>query len=75
MNHIQDSIVVNFSIQSNHIAIQLSLKFKNSKNNICIDRDDIDWNIFVDEYFKNRYNEDLSNELKDITFEPENKMK
>ena len=42
MNHIKYSKAVNFGIPSDHIAIQLSLKFKNSKNNICIDRDVID---------------------------------
>ena len=42
MNHIKYSKAVNFGIPSYHSAIQLSLKFKNSKNNICIDRDVID---------------------------------
>ena len=74
MNHIKDSKVVNFGIPSDFSAIQFSLKFKNSKNNNCIDRDVIDWNIFLDEDFKNSYNEELSNEMKDITFEQENKM-
>ena len=74
MNHIKDSKVVNFSIPNNHRAIQLSLKFKNSKNNNCIDKDVIDWNIFLDEEFKNCYNKVLCNELKDIIFGEENKM-
>ena len=59
---------------SDHSAIQLGLKFKNSKNNVCIDRDVIDWNLFLDEDFKVSYNEELNNELKSITFEQENKM-
>ena len=74
MNHIKYSKVVNFGIPSDYSAIQLGLKFKNSKNNVCIDRDVIDWNLFLDEDFKVNYNEELSNELKSITFEQENKM-
>ena len=74
MNHIKDSKVVNFGIPSDHSAIQLSLKFKNSKNNICIDKDVVDWNLFLDKDFKVSYNEELSNELKSIIFEQENKM-
>lgn len=75
MNHIKDSKVVNFGIPSDHSAIQLSLKIKNSNTNVCIDRDVIDWNLFLDEYFKVSYNEELNNKLKSITFEQENKMK
>jgi len=74
MNHIKDSKVVNFSILSDHSAIQLSLKFKNSKNSIFIDKDIVDWNLFLDKDFKVSYNEELSNELKSITFGQENKM-
>ena len=74
MNHIKDSKFVNFGIPSDHSAIQLSLKFKNSKNNICIDRDGIDCNLFLDEDFKVSYNEELTNKLKSITFEQKNKM-
>ena len=74
MNHIKDSKVVNFGIPSDHSAIQLSLKIKNSNTNVCIDRDVIDWNLFLDEDFKVSYNEELNNELKSITFEQENKM-
>ena len=44
------------------------MKFKNSKNDIFIDRDGIDWNLFLDEDFNDSYNEGLNNELEDITF-------
>ena len=74
MNHINDSKVVNFCIPSDHRAIQLGLKVKNSKNNIFIHRDVIDRNLFLDVDFKNSFNEKLSNELKDIIFGQENKM-
>ena len=74
MNHIKHSKVVNFVIPRDHSAIQLSLKFKNSKNNICIDRDAIDWNLFLYEVFKISYIEKLSNELKSTPFGQENKM-
>ena len=74
MNHIQDLEVVNFGIPSDHSAIQLSLKFKNSNTNVCTDRDVVDWNLFLDDDFKVSYNEELSNELKSIIFEQENKM-
>ena len=74
MNHIKDSKFVNFGIPSDHRAIQLGLKVKNSKNNIFIHRDVIDRNLFLDVDFKNSFNEKLSNELKDIIFGQENKM-
>ena len=68
MNHIKDPKVVNFGIPSDHSTIQLSLKFKNIKNNTFIEKYFIDWNNFIDEEFKNSYNEILSNKLKDVTF-------
>ena len=60
MNHIQDSEVVIFGIPSDHSAIQLSLKFKKSNTNVCIDRDVVDWNIVLDDDFKVSYNEELA---------------
>ena len=72
LEYVLDSKVVNYSIPSDHSAIQLKLKVSTKKKMILKNIDSIDWTLFLDNDINETYNSSLKNKVKDLRFNNNN---
>ena len=57
INNIQDYKVINYGVPSDHSAIKMNLKFENIVENEMKKMDDVNWNLFLDDDIKVKFNE------------------
>jgi len=67
-NNILNYKVTNYRVSSDHSTITIILKFKNKVDNSLKDTDAINYNHFLDDDIKLKFNEKLIKDIKELKF-------
>ena len=69
---IKHSKVVNYGIPSDHIAIQIKLKFNTKKRTILKNLNNINWTLFLNTDVKENFDSRLKNKVNELRFDNNN---